>query len=178
MAETVTMPKLGFDMAEGVLVRWVVSLGGHINKGEVLAEIETDKATVEVESSHSGTILKFLVSEGDIVPVNAAIAIVGAEGEKVEAPAGSPVPKKEETPASVATPEAVATPAQAEPSPATSTPLRAGPAGEPSPEDGSFPDAARASPVARNIARDKGSDLRQAKGTCPTGRISKPDAQG
>ncbi|NUM46670.1 MAG: 2-oxo acid dehydrogenase subunit E2 [Anaerolineales bacterium] len=168
MAETVTMPKLGFDMAEGVLVRWVVSLGGHINRGEVLAEIETDKATVEVESSHTGTILQFLVSEGDIVPVNAAIAIVGAEGEKVEAPADSPAPKKE------AAPEAVATPAQ------ESTPVSAGEADNESgafPEGTTLPDGVRASPVARNIAREKGIDLRKVKGTGPHGRIIKKDVE-
>ncbi len=58
MAETIIMPKLGFDMAEGTLVRWVKNEGEEINKGDVLAEIETDKATVEVESSASGLVLK------------------------------------------------------------------------------------------------------------------------
>jgi pyruvate dehydrogenase E2 component (dihydrolipoamide acetyltransferase) len=164
MAETVTMPKLGFDMAEGVLVRWVVSLGGQINKGEVLAEIETDKATVEVESSHSGTILQFLVSEGDIVPVNAPIAIVGAEGEKVDAPTGGPAAKKE------AAPEPTATPAQESTAPVS--------AGEPAGESGTLPDGVRASPVARNIAREKGIDLRKVKGTGPNGRVIKKNVEG
>src|SRR5512147_1742535 len=85
MAETINMPKLGFDMAEGTLVRWVKKVGENINKGDVLAEIETDKATVEVESSASGVVLEQIVGEGTVVPVNAPIAIVGAEGEKVEA---------------------------------------------------------------------------------------------
>ena len=66
MAETISMPKLGFDMAEGTLIRWVKAEGETINKGDVLAEIETDKATVEVESSATGTVLKLLASEGDI----------------------------------------------------------------------------------------------------------------
>jgi len=83
MAETVMMPKLGFDMAEGTLVRWVRIEGEPVNKGEVLAEIETDKATVEVESSFSGTVLKHLVGQGDIVPVGTPIAIIGEPGEKV-----------------------------------------------------------------------------------------------
>ena len=86
MAETINMPKLGFDMAEGTLVRWVKQVGENINKGDVLAEIETDKATVEVESSASGVVLQHIVDQGTVVPVNAPIAIVGAEGEKVEAP--------------------------------------------------------------------------------------------
>jgi len=169
MADTVTMPKLGFDMAEGVLVRWVVTLGGHINKGEVLAEIETDKATVEVESSHTGTILQFLVTEGDIVPVNAPIAIVGAEGEKVEAPTGSPAPKKE------AATEIVATPAQGEQTPVEFIETKHG---KPDDDGGAFPDGVRASPVARNIAREKGIDLRKVKGTGPNGRIIKKDVEG
>ncbi len=86
MAETINMPKLGFDMAEGLLVRWVKQVGENINKGDVLAEIETDKATVEVESSASGVVLSHIVDQGTIVPVNAPIAVVGAEGEKVDAP--------------------------------------------------------------------------------------------
>lgn len=84
MAETVTMPKLGFDMAEGTLIRWVIAEGEAVNKGAILAEIETDKATVEVESVYDGILARHLVAEGDIVPVNTPIAIVAAPGEKVE----------------------------------------------------------------------------------------------
>jgi len=70
MAETVTMPKLGFDMAEGTLVRWVIQEGEEVKKGAVLAEIETDKATVEVESTHEGVLARQLVPAGEVVPVN------------------------------------------------------------------------------------------------------------
>ena len=83
MAETITMPKLGFDMAEGVLLRWVRQVGETINKGDVLAEIETDKATVEVASSATGVVLQHIVDQGTVVPVNAPIAIVGQAGEEV-----------------------------------------------------------------------------------------------
>jgi pyruvate dehydrogenase E2 component (dihydrolipoamide acetyltransferase) len=83
MAETISMPKLGFDMAEGLLVRWVKQVGETINKGDVLAEIETDKATVEVESSASGVVLQLIAEQGTMVPVNAPIAVVGEAGEKV-----------------------------------------------------------------------------------------------
>ena len=79
MAETISMPKLGFDMAEGVLVRWVKNEGENVNKGDVLAEIETDKATVEVESSASGVVLQHIVDQGAVVPVSAPIAVIGAE---------------------------------------------------------------------------------------------------
>src|SRR3970282_2202450 len=90
MAETISMPKLGFDMSEGVLVHWVKQEGENINKGDVLAEIETDKATVEVESYASGVVLQHIVEQGTVVPVNAPIAVVGQAGEKVDAPAAAP----------------------------------------------------------------------------------------
>jgi pyruvate/2-oxoglutarate dehydrogenase complex dihydrolipoamide acyltransferase (E2) component len=82
MAETISMPKLGFDMAEGLLVRWVKQVGETINKGDVLAEIETDKATVEVESSATGVVLQLIVDQGTMVPVNAPIAVVGKRVKK------------------------------------------------------------------------------------------------
>ena len=84
MAETVSMPKLGFDMQEGTLVRWVRSEGETVSKGDVLAEIETDKATVEVESSASGVVRRLLVDQGAIVPIGAPIAIIGTADEKIE----------------------------------------------------------------------------------------------
>src|SRR5215213_7542077 len=84
MAETISMPKLGFDMAEGTLVRWVKNEGENVNKGDVLAEIETDKATVEVESSASGVIRKLLVEAGSVVPVGDPIAVVGSADEKID----------------------------------------------------------------------------------------------
>ena len=102
MAETINMPKLGFDMAEGTLVRWVKKAGENVNKGEVLAEIETDKATVEVESSASGVVRKLLVDEGAVVPVNSPIAVVGSADEKIEEMAvpASQTPKVERQPVS------------------------------------------------------------------------------
>jgi len=98
MAETISMPKLGFDMAEGLLVRWVKQVGENINKGDVLAEIETDKATVEVESSASGVVRKLLVEAGTIVPIGDAIAIIGSADEKIETPATDSGPKTPATP--------------------------------------------------------------------------------
>src|SRR5512146_541219 len=104
MSETVNMPKLGFDMAEGTLVRWAKAEGENVTKGEILAEIETDKATVEVESPFSGVVARQLVTEQTSVPVGSAIAIIAAPGEKVDAAAPAP--------ASVA-PTATAAPAAA-----------------------------------------------------------------
>ena len=82
MAELVTMPKLGFDMAEGTLVRWVKAEGDSVAKGDVMAEIETDKATVEVESHTEGIMFRHLAEEETALPVNAPIAIITAEGEE------------------------------------------------------------------------------------------------
>jgi len=104
MAETVNMPKLGFDMAEGTLLRWVINEGEEVKKAAILAEIETDKATVEVESAYEGIMARHLVAEGDVVPVNTPIAVIAAPGEKVEAEA--PAAKKE--PAEGAEPKAEA----------------------------------------------------------------------
>ena len=98
MANIVEMPKLGFDMAEGTLVRWVVGEGSAIERGQVLAEIETDKATVEVESSFSGVVHRHLLPEGEIVPVGTPIAVIGEAGEAIDLAAlglsGAPVGEK------------------------------------------------------------------------------------
>ena len=83
MANLVEMPKLGFDMAEGKLVAWIIAENKTVEKGDVLAEIETDKATVEVESSFSGIVHKHLASEGDALPVGTPIAVIAQEGESV-----------------------------------------------------------------------------------------------
>jgi len=157
MAETISMPKLGFDMAEGLLVRWVKQVGETINKGDVLAEIETDKATVEVESSASGVVLQLIVDQGTMVPVNAPIAIVGAAGEVVSDQ--SPViseKKVDEKPAPQSAP-IVDSVAQA------SAPLDAG--------------SVKASPLAKKIARDQKVDLSNVKGTGPGGRIVRKDIE-
>lgn len=171
MSDTVTMPKLGFDMQEGTLVRWVKTEGEEVNKGDVLAEIETDKATVEVESTYSGVIARHLVSQGDIVPVGTAIAIIGAPGEKVDAPAkpeaaGAPADKGESEKPSAAQVSTVA----GEPGGKTAAP--AGPAQEPE-GNGRL----KASPLARKVASESGVNLGQVKGTGPGGRIIRSDVE-
>ncbi|GAB4569595.1 MAG: pyruvate dehydrogenase complex dihydrolipoamide acetyltransferase [Anaerolineae bacterium] len=171
MAETIQMPKLGFDMAEGTLVRWLKGVGDTINKGDVIAEIETDKATIEIETTATGTVLKHLVSEGDVVPVGADIAIVGEPGESADDAAPAP-------PAAESAPEAEAA---AAPAPAPATPAPAAPAPQPAAAqngDGRLPGGVKASPLARRIARERGIDLRQVQGTGPEGRIVKRDVEG
>ena len=161
MAETVSMPKLGFDMAEGTLVRWVKAEGETVNKGEILAEIETDKATVEVESPYTGTVLRQLVEEKTSVPVGTPIAVVGEPGEKVEIP--------EETPAAEKTAEAESEAQPAGEAAATSpAPAKAATGGE---------DILRASPLAKKMAEDEGLDLSSIEGSGPKGRIVKKDVE-
>ncbi|MBL8092224.1 MAG: 2-oxo acid dehydrogenase subunit E2, partial [Anaerolineales bacterium] len=164
MAETISMPKLGFDMAEGTLIRWVKQVGDNINKGDVLAEIETDKATVEVESSASGVVLQHIVEQGTVVPVNAPIAVVGAAGEKVSEQ--SPVISKkveDEKPAPQSTPT-VDTVSKASASPETSAV-----SGQPS--------GVKASPLAKKIAKDNNVNLASLQGSGPNGRIVKKDVE-
>jgi len=156
------MPKLGFDMAEGTLIRWAIAEGDPVEKGELLAEIETDKATVEVESLFTGTVRKHLVREGAIVPVNTPIAVIGGADEAIDFDALGGSAEAEET----------LTPAAEEESP------------EPTPQamveaaaDGNLPDGVRATPLARRIAEDKGLDLAAVAGSGPGGRIVKKDVE-
>jgi pyruvate dehydrogenase E2 component (dihydrolipoamide acetyltransferase) len=164
MAETISMPKLGFDMAEGLLVRWVKQVGETINKGDVLAEIETDKATVEVESSASGVVLQLIVDQGTMVPVNAPIAIVGKAGEK--ASDQSPViseKKVDEKPAPQSAP--ITDPvSQLLSTPQTSVSNLQSP-------------VIKASPLAKKVARDQKVDLSKVQGTGPGGRIVRKDIE-
>lgn len=163
MANIVEMPKLGFDMAEGTLSKWVKSEKDAVEKGEILAEIETDKATVEVESSFTGIVFKHLVEEGAAVPVGTPIAVVADEGEQVDVDAlvaSSDIESKQT--ADEQQEEQVDTspiPAKSESS---------------SPEDEGF---IKASPVAKRIAEDKGINLAAISGTGPGGRIVKRDVE-
>ncbi|MFN2196054.1 MAG: dihydrolipoamide acetyltransferase family protein [Anaerolineales bacterium] len=172
MADVVEMPKLGFDMAEGTLVRWVISEGDEIAKGEVLAEIETDKATVEVESSFTGVVRKHLIPEGEIVPVGTPIAVIGESGEEIDLdaligaaePAGEAKGKAEQA-AAADREEQPTEMAQAQPAQPAST------SGE------EFPGGIKASPVARRMAEDNGLDLKAINGSGPGGRIVKKDIE-
>ncbi|HKY55443.1 MAG TPA: dihydrolipoamide acetyltransferase family protein [Anaerolineales bacterium] len=185
MAETINMPKLGFDMAEGMLIRWVKQVGENINKGDVLAEIETDKATVEVESPASGVVLQHIVDQGAIVPVNAPIAVVGAEGEKVEtakpeegkqkAEEQKPAERKEEQKAEEqkADEQKADVKAEEKPTPQTQPTAARVPQAEPTPSDGRV----KASPLAKKIARDNKVDLSRVQGTGPGGRVVRKDVE-
>lgn len=181
MAKTVTMPKLGFDMAEGTLVRWVKVEGDKVNKGDVLAEIETDKATVEVESDFPGVVAKELVREGDIVPVGTAIAIIAEPGEKVDLAANagpeteSPQEETAQRPSDDLNPPTIGSDKPAKERDAVDAiPLAETVRIEEVIEgDG----RQKVSPLARKLASEKGIDLHQVNGTGPDGRIVRSDVE-
>lgn len=169
MAEIVTMPKLGFDMAEGTLVRWVIAEGEQVAKGAVLAEIETDKATVEVESNFDGVVARHLVPEGEIVPINIPIAVVGEPDEQIDYDEllGEAAPEKE------AAPEEKKERVEEKKAP----PQKAAPAREAAPGDGHLPGGLRASPLARRMAEERGIDISRVEGSGPGGRVVKADIE-
>lgn len=171
MADFVVMPKLGFDMREGVLNTWLKEVGDTIEKGEVIAEIESDKATLELESQVAGVLLETLNSPGDIVPVGANMAIVGESGEDISgmtAGAGA-----EEATAEKSAP-AEAAPATTD---QTATAPAQAPTAAPASGNGEFPGGVRATPVARRVAEEHSVDLQQVRGTGPEGRIRKADVE-
>ncbi len=157
MATDVILPSLGFDMTEGKLSRWLRQEGERVEKGQAIAEIETEKATVEIEASVSGVLAKIVVQAGQTVPIGTVIGIIAEPGEKVAAaappPAGAPpVPA-------------------APPSPAPSAEERA------EEERGEAGGRIKASPVARRMAEEAGLDLAAVKGTGPGGRIMERDVE-
>jgi len=160
MADLVLMPKLGFDMAEGTLIRWTKKEGDQVKKGEVLAEIETDKATVEVESQFTGVVFKQLVKEGVGIPVGTPIAIVSQTGEKVDEKAILTSTARLSSPSAIQTVSAVGTQQQG-----------TGHAELISPQQSVTQIMERISPLARKMAKETGIDLSRLQGSGPNGRI-------
>lgn len=180
MAETVIMPKLGFDMAEGTLVRWVIAEGESVAKGAVLAEIETDKATVEVESAYEGVLLLQLVSQGSVVPVNTPIAVIGAAGEKVDLPAeGATEAAGKVEPAAKAEQQGEkAAAAKVKPAKEAATSIeQVTPVAEVVSGVSAVEGGVRASPLAKKMAAERKVDLGQVRGSGPGGRIVRKDIE-
>ena len=163
MAEFIVMPKLGFDMREGVLVGWNRDVGDKIEKGEVIAEIESDKATLELEAQAGGTLLKLLAGEGDVVPIGGNLAIVGEEGEDISGLSAAAPAKSVSEPQKASAQDAA---------PAVVAGQQSAPA-----KNGDFPAGVKATPVARRIALEKGIDLALVTGSGPGGRIRKADVE-
>ncbi len=161
MAVEILMPALSPTMEEGTLAKWLVKEGDMVKSGQILAEIETDKATMEFEAVDEGIVGRLLVAEGTAgVKVNTPIAVMLEEGESADA---APAPAK----AATATPAAPAAVAAAAPAAATVTPALA-----------SGGNRVFASPLARRIAAENGLDLSTVTGSGPHGRIIKSDVEG
>lgn len=179
---TVIMPKMGDGMEEGTLLRWLKSVGDEIDAGDPIAEIETDKVTLEIEAAEGGVLTQTLVGEGQTVPIGTAIATIGAEGDApVEA---APAPQEAAPPAQAAAAassdsgngaggaaQAVATPrvppatgANGASGPDEATAVTRGPG-----------ERLRASPLVKRLAEEHGLDLHNIAGTGPGGRIVKDD---
>ena len=168
MAREIPMPRLSDTMEEGRVLQWYKQVGDSVKKGELLAEIETDKAVMDLESVEEGTLLELLVAEGGAAPLGAPIALVGDESE---------LGKQIAVPAQNAPATETAQPSVAESDGSTQTK----PAPAPLPADNSAAKDAsgriKASPLARRIAAEEGIDLLQVKGTGPSGRIVKEDVE-
>jgi pyruvate dehydrogenase E2 component (dihydrolipoamide acetyltransferase) len=167
MAEVVRMPKMSDTMTEGVLAKWHKKVGDKVKSGDLVAEVETDKATMDFESFQEGTILYIGVEEGKAVPVDAIIAVLGKEGEDfksllTESPAAAtPAAPVAAAPAAIVEASPVAAPAAATPTViSTSSDARV-----------------KASPLAKKIAQEKGINLNQISGSAENGRITKKDVE-
>ncbi|MFN2136591.1 MAG: dihydrolipoamide acetyltransferase family protein [Candidatus Promineifilaceae bacterium] len=169
MADYVVMPKLGFDMREGVLNQWLKAVGEPVTRGEVIAEIESDKATLDLESQVEGTLLEILEEPGAIVPIGANLAIVGKEGEDY-----SDLLSDQSAAAAAEEPSPEAAGGEEDVTKTTAVPASNGAAQA---TTGEFPAGVKATPVARRIAADKNIDLSQVSASGPGGRIRKADVE-
>ena len=165
MATSIVMPQMGYDMQEGTVVRWYKQEGDPVARGEVIADIETDKATVEFEAYTSGVLRKIVVDEGIAIPVGQLIAVITDPDEELPHDFESLTPSSS-TPADVQTSDGQGVETGAAPAPESpaAADLPAATAGE-----------VRASPIARRLAREKGIELALVTGSGPGGRIVEQD---
>jgi pyruvate dehydrogenase E2 component (dihydrolipoamide acetyltransferase) len=172
------MPKMGDAMEEGTIVQWLVSEGDEVSEGDAIAEIETDKASMEIEAEDSGTLAQFIASEGDDVPVGEAIAFIQGEGEEVPERDGSAAEgggeAEEETEEGGDGQAQAQTATETEEEAAEEQP-QAG--GEPSGDGAQTDGQVRASPIVRRLARENNLDLSRIEGSGPQGRIVERDVR-
>jgi pyruvate dehydrogenase E2 component (dihydrolipoamide acetyltransferase) len=161
MAKEITMPALSPSMTEGVLAKWHKKVGDTIKPGEVIAEVETDKATMDLEAYDKGTILQISAAEGSKVAINGRIAIVGEPGEKVDS-FSAPAPVASATP--VAKTATSSAPAHAVTTAPVAAVVNLG--------------RVKISPLAKKVAASKGVDVTRVAGTGPGGRIVRRDVEG
>jgi pyruvate dehydrogenase E2 component (dihydrolipoamide acetyltransferase) len=194
----IQMPKLSDTMTEGTLVAWKKKKGDKVSAGDVIAEIETDKATMEWESPEDGTLTEIYVEEGGKVEVGEKIAFIGSEGEaspkkeekkteppkdekkaapkkKEQAETEKPAPAEEEEP-ETAPPQEDEKPAEKKPAEKKAAPASK-PESQPRAESSSGEARVKASPLARRVAAEQGVDLSTVKGTGPDGRVTESDVR-
>ena len=173
MPTEILMPALSPTMEEGKLAKWLVKEGQKVRSGDIIAEIETDKATMEVEAVDEGTVGSLLIAEGtDKVKVNTPIAVLLGDGESAgDAKSAAPAPKPAATPAPAPAPAAAAAKPQAA---ATSAPA---PAAKTAANGHAPGERIFASPLARRLAKEAGLDLARVAGTGPHGRIVRRDIE-
>ncbi|PKL94128.1 MAG: dihydrolipoamide acyltransferase [Gemmatimonadetes bacterium HGW-Gemmatimonadetes-1] len=174
MATKVVMEALSPTMEEGRLVEWKKAEGDAVATGDVLAEVETDKAVMELVARADGVLLKRVAADGDTVPVAQVVGWIGAEGEAIPegggtAPAATPPAKEKDKAEAAPSAPAPKAAAEAAPEPAASAPAPAADAGN---------DRVKASPVARKIAAERGLDLGSIAGSGPDGRVIMRDLEG
>lgn len=179
MAEIITMPRLSDTMTEGVVAQWLKKVGDKISEGDILAEIETDKATMEFESFNEGTLLYIGLKDGESAPVDSLLAIIGDEGEDIDAilkEFKAAAPSETKAPETTKTSEATKTPEAPEKSATIAEPIKVA-------ETAQIPVSANASgrviasPLAKKIASEKGINLNTVSGTGEGGRIVKSDVE-
>jgi 2-oxoglutarate dehydrogenase E2 component (dihydrolipoamide succinyltransferase) len=194
MATDVVMPQMGESIAEGTIVRWIKKVGDKVDRDEPLFEISTDKVDAEIPSPAAGVVSEIRVKEGETVPVNSVVAVIGASGEAKAAPAQKPVEepatpvvpaaKPVETPKpspqADGSPTAAARPAPEPPSPPPPPAPKAAPAPEARAVGASTEELIRqrSSPLVRKIAKEYNVDISQLHGTGIAGRVTKDDILG
>jgi pyruvate dehydrogenase E2 component (dihydrolipoamide acetyltransferase) len=168
------MPKMGDAMEEGTLVKWLKSEGDEVSEGDAIAEIETDKVTLELEAENSGTLAQLIADEGQDIPVGEAIAFIQGEGEEVPERDGAAGAGAEEAEGGEEEGggEAQAATATQEEAPAEEEAAEAAPA-----TDGQADGRFRASPIVRRLAEENNLDLSRIAGTGPAGRIVERDVR-
>ena len=160
----ITMPKLSDTMTEGLFAGWRKNVGERIERGDIIAEVETDKAVMELEAFASGVLLKTMAKNGELVPVGTVLGLIGEPGELDDQPAAAPAESAAAAPIQPAAPAAPTAPVvPTEPQPAAAHDEQ---------------EHEKASPLVRRLARDQGIDLGQVHGSGPEGRITQEDLAG
>lgn len=179
----VVMPQMGESIAEGTIVRWMKKVGDAVDRDEPLFEISTDKVDAEIPSPAAGVVAEIRAREGETVPVNSVVAVIGAAASTANAPA-APLPSRAAEPVKAAAPrESVPEPAKPAPAPSTSSAPAASMASGAAPPTPSLPASTplvpdlrqRSSPLVRRIARDNNIDIGQIQGSGIAGRVTKDD---